>query len=637
MIIASILNNYKCYRGTNFVKFISESTNEMNVIIGNNGVGKSAILEGMNSFFNDAEWIINSSVKDDVFVGMVFLIDKEKVKQRFTAREVSFLDIINSVYWDKSTGDNLFSEMRNHLLTKKEDSYLVAIKKEQMGKNYELYLFKNMQCDEIESIPITSLNNMLQKIVNIYSYLYIPVESSVPEFLKLETQGLQTLMNKSIREAINKALNDKRINRRKKKISELQIINEELEAYIQDVETDIKKINAGYNYSLGYKQTKQLTANHVTEVIIDSFYKKRRLKKNNTPIETLSSGEKRIALIDIIYVFSSKNENPEKELILAIDEPENSLNVSYCYDQFEKLSQIARTFHHQLFITTHWYGAIPVIYNGNLLHIDGNHIIKNFDLYNYYEERRNHPDDIQLKGYFDFVSSLLNAFRNENYSWLLVEGKEDKKYLEFYLRKQIDNVRIVPLGGCANVKKIYEYLYISFNGAGSDFINAKNNKIICLVDTDTLCTPLAMGQSHLSSNHPLSKNLKIYRLNENEDNHNIDLKTIEDPNKNPTEIENVLNPQQFYDALNKVIEQIGNEDEKTALSKFEFNPNVKNSRISGDYSILNPISGNCFENKTIICDFIDKYKYEIANTYTSLGNEDDIPDWIKNLVTLLKS
>lgn len=59
MILAAILRNYKCYKGINIIPFCGDDVQDMNIIIGNNGVGKSAILEGLDTFFNEAPWIVN--------------------------------------------------------------------------------------------------------------------------------------------------------------------------------------------------------------------------------------------------------------------------------------------------------------------------------------------------------------------------------------------------------------------------------------------------------------------------------------------------------------------------------------------------------------------------------------------------
>lgn len=63
MIIAAILRNYKCYKGINIIPFCVDDVQEMNIIIGNNGVGKSAILEGLDTYFNRALWIVNKEVR----------------------------------------------------------------------------------------------------------------------------------------------------------------------------------------------------------------------------------------------------------------------------------------------------------------------------------------------------------------------------------------------------------------------------------------------------------------------------------------------------------------------------------------------------------------------------------------------
>ena len=118
----------------------------------------------------------------------------------------------------------------------------------------------------------------------------------------------------------------------------------------------------------------------------------------------MSSGEKRRTLVDIIYVFLS-NHNIERNLILAIDEPESSLHISKCYDQFRKIQSIALECNQQLFITTHWYGSLPILNKGNLIHIQSNQQLSLFEISNYFEERRHHPDDINLKSFFDLAAS----------------------------------------------------------------------------------------------------------------------------------------------------------------------------------------------------------------------------------------
>ena len=177
---------------------------------------------------------------------------------------------------------------------------------------------------------------------------------------------------------------------------------------------------------------------------------------------------------------------------------------------------------------------------------------------NYYENRGTLPNDIQLKGYFDLTSSLLYAYRNSGKHWLLVEGNEDKKYISYYLQNK--NINIIPLGGCGNVKKVYEYLFIPMSADG---FNKFTHKILCLIDTDQ--KSISMNVSSGDDKSPLL----IRRLLELSGG-NISLVKIDNPDRNPTEIEEVLEPKLFYDSLSEAIDKYGTDEDKEAFAAFDF-------------------------------------------------------------------
>ena len=435
----------------------------------------TSILEALDSFFNDKEWIANNESRgNDIQVGVLLYIHKDKIADILDNKELNIISKISDAFWDVDIKGNSIYErhyarfftQRDSLIHTRETHYFLII-----ARKYESHDYSFMSFDKVVDGKIAefapkpnqnTINNTIQKIVDFFSYLYIPVETTVSEFLKLEAAGMQLLADKNLKNAISNALNDKRItrtngkNNRTRKISIIEIINEKLEEYIQNIEIDIQKIDPTYDFKPSYRQSSKLTPNHLANVIINAYYAKRTLKKEKKPISTLSSGEKRRTLVDIIYVFLS-NHNIERNLILAIDEPESSLHISKCYDQFRKIQSIALECNQQLFITTHWYGSLPILNKGNLIHIQSNQQLSLFEISNYFEERRHHPDDINLKSFFDLAASIVSAYRNSNYHWLLVEGKEDMQYLTYYLNDV--NINILPLSGCGNVKKIYEYLY----------------------------------------------------------------------------------------------------------------------------------------------------------------------------------
>lgn len=651
MLLAAVLRNFKCYKNINYISFYKETEQNLNVIIGDNGVGKSTILEGLDTFFNDAKWIINSEAKDNASVGAVFFIEKNKIDRILEDNEQQVLSIISDSFWDISISENanynkyqMFFQTRDAICSRKDTHYLLLIgkeynKKEPTNKNFGFLSFDSSIKDRVKSSDIKfdsqSINTLLSKVVHSYSYLYIPVETTVSEFLKLEAAGMQTLVDKNIKDSITEALSTKTITRHKDKgksckLSVMDIVNEKLENYIKDIQTEIQKIDSSYDFNPGYRQNVKLTPNQIANEIIDTFYAKRPLKKDKKPIQELSSGEKRQALIDIIHVFLSRNDI-DKNLILAIDEPESSLHISKCYGQFRKIQDVALKYEQQLFITTHWYGSLPILKSGNLLHIEHNQNVSLFDLTNYFEDRGEHPNDINLKSFFDLSSSIISAFRHSDCNWILVEGSEDKKYLEYYLPSDI-KAQIIPLCGCGNVKKIYEYLYTPMQPKSKEIPDNKSPKILCLVDTDKLNTQLNV------SSETKNQQLIIRRWYENE-NHDIDLLTIDNPNVNPTEIEEILNPYLFYNALKNTIERTGLLEEKDAFNAFEFDTSVKTSRIIGDYSIINHLGGgrNIRQDKETIVSFINNHKKEIADEYIKLPNEYPNPSWVEKIIEILET
>src|SRR5690606_18828136 len=215
-------------------------------------------------------------------------------------------------------------------------------------------------------------------IISHYSYIYIPVETDVHTYTKLETQDMQKLMDKNIQSEIETAI----------KPTVLKQINKDLDAFVKDIEGVLEI----YEYKGHYKNS--LTMPDLVSKIIEAYFsikvlnKKSEVDGKRIPVKELSSGEKRKALIDVAYSFLLKNNDRESNIILAIDEPEASLHISNCYEQFDKLFKISKD-NHQIIVSTHWYGFLPIIANGSATAItknSKNEISYTFlNLYNYRE------------------------------------------------------------------------------------------------------------------------------------------------------------------------------------------------------------------------------------------------------------
>lgn len=641
MIIATILKNYKCYKGINVLPFSSKELNYLNIIIGNNGVGKSAVLEGLDTLFNDARWIINntSKSKNDVQTGALFLLEKRTVDKNLDAKEKVLIKEISDFFWKFTPLSflpfkeyELLFDIRNNHKDFKDTHYIVFVGKSNNDRYLNFLTFtksiKSVLPKDNQYSDLT-IHKLLDKILAWHAYIYIPIEASVSDFVKLQNMSMQMLMDRHIKDDLSKSLTEKRINRKKSnktiKLSLLDLINEKLEAYVDTVEADIQNEYEGYSYRPKHNQSSKLTVNHVADTIIEAYYSKRIFKKDGKLIEDLSSGEKRIILIDIISAFIQKN-NPSRELIVAIDEPESSLHISKCYEQFTKINRIAIDCHHQIFVTTHWYGSLPILKSGGLIHIADNQKASYSELKNYFEKRGGLPNDIQLKGYFDLSSSLLYAFRNSKQTMILVEGYEDKRYIEYYLPNE--NLNIIPVGGCSNVKKIFSYLYTPLSDKEMIPSTGKQ-KIIGLIDTDISCPTIGIEKD-------IPSNILVMRRLHQEENREACIIKCDDNKKNPTEVEEVLAPNIFYDSLDKAIQEKGNDNEKEIFGFYNYNNNVKNSRIKGDYSILRPnsIDRDPAADKAVISAFIDSHKDDIAQKYVGHPLTGDRPNWINELKSL---
>ena len=98
MIISLFLRHFKIYKGINYIP-LSEGENFAS-IIGENGCGKSSILESLDHLFNkknSTEWAINNEAKSEgisgdnfPFLAPLFLIKKDKLKNTLKAEQDFF-------------------------------------------------------------------------------------------------------------------------------------------------------------------------------------------------------------------------------------------------------------------------------------------------------------------------------------------------------------------------------------------------------------------------------------------------------------------------------------------------------------------------------------------------------------------
>ncbi|PSA95302.1 hypothetical protein C6370_09955 [Bacillus atrophaeus] len=648
MIVGTFINGYKSYAKSIFAPIANNNIQKYAVYIGANGVGKSGILEALDVFFNGRDWnATRGSTQEDRYITPIFFIQKKRFLEfLFNSNRYSKPDIegnkklladieeISSQFWhgiqDSLKGAarreyiNTFYEFLADLTANfDKENYLILPSGTKFNGKPTLAPFDSHYKKLLGEKEYEKKIDRLRKLIReYYAYVYIPVEQSANEILKIEDKQMQTLMNKDILNEIDNVLTTKYEIEGKKK-SFLSFINDYLNIFMENINNSIQLIDKQYNYSPEANSKRNLTVTDIREKVLEAYFSKRPLRYKNREVNKLSSGEQRKALIDIAYAFLSNINEMDREIILAIDEPEVSMNVINCFPQFERLELLSKIYNRQVLITTHWYGSLPITNSGHLYHlqkeIEGDISITNFSFYDYLDEQRRFPNDIELKSMFDLATSIISYSKSVNdTNWIICEGSTDKLYLEEIL-KDNDNFKILPVGGCSNVIKLYGLL--SYPLSDKTTAKAMKGKILCLIDTDAkrmevTKAPEGNGRIDIRRLQTLiSNNIQSVRLLEPWKQGQYYQQTV---------IEDCLNPKVFYSVIKDVIHSDGDEDIQQLFNMYHFNENTKFSRIlSESFSILIPNNSEAAQNKYKIAEFLSdkKIKTKIAKLYNKRSPE----------------
>jgi len=662
MIVSVFIRHYKAFNGINHIPLFVDKN--FSVFFGSNGIGKSSILEALDSYFNNRNWNINKFAKSHglliennrPYIVPVFIINKEslseideKLKEKIQKLSDAFWNIKRNDINKGSSEDIIkFFDFRDNILLdhfSQNDFYLLLIGKSHnntndkvdfgpfhfqgpflhlIGLNQENYQVDDQESDNKRKIIDDNIQEeyikVLRYIQNKYNYIYIPSDIDVQNYTKLENQDMQKLMHKDIQDEIKNAITQTR----------LDDINTALKVFVDGISEKL----IDYEYRKPTDGTSNIAMSDLVTKIIETYFSIRVLSKRNgdkfIPVNDLSSGEKRKALVDLAFAFLNEKEKHEKEIILAIDEPEVSLHISACFDQFEKLRKIADN-SHNILITTHWYGFLPIVNSGyahNVFVKDEKIDFSTYSLERYQEEiiltRKREsgklPFDIYLKSTNDLVQSIIASLRKaQPYNYILCEGSSDGIYLRFYLKKYIlnNNLRILPLGGCSEVIKIMKNIELIAADKNAEI----KGKVLGLIDTDIKFNKPDIRESNT---------LMLKRLLFDEKENDIILVGTGDNTVLATQVEHILDPRIFLETIEKyyIDEPISN-----IITKDKYN---KNSKCS--YNIID-FTGT---QRNIFKDFFQKDVYkknEFAEKYISVASnysEMIMPKAFKDILDLFK-
>lgn len=579
MIAGVVIRNFKTYKGLNYLP-ISNGSNYCG-LIGLNGIGKSSILEAFDCFFNNIKkWNrnMNANKTERSYVMPMFVFEdgffKDKdmadFAEKYSNAIKAFLsgDIPTTIQMQRKL---IWEQIKNQFekFSLNDNELLVPVGIDENGlvddgicsdvfdyieridyptnpnSVQELNEY-NIKIENRKDRIKQNISSLYSEIKDVFTYIYIPKDIEPERFVKFETEEIQRLIGSNLIDIVKKQLTKTHIDN----------INKELREFIDNLSNSLPN----YKFKTNSSRQPNLKSKEIYDLIVHDFFSKRELHRTSNgmdvPLALLSSGEKQQAIITLLHSAVLNYREDNRNLIIAIDEPESALHVSLYYEQFQKLYEISEVCNQVLF-SSHWYGFIPAIPGGNVANIikkDDKHTVTIFDIYNYREEIRNgirstngnFPVDITLKGLNDLVQSIISSVINKetHYNWLICEGSSDRVYLEAYLRAEINDIklRIIPVSGIGNVEKIYKQLSLAFLDLDSNTVG----KVFLLGDTD--------ARLHSFKTQKI-RNLVCKRIVKYDNNEDVSLVDMDSDDTGKTDIEDALNGKVFKMTLNKFKEQ----------------------------------------------------------------------------------
>lgn len=662
MIIGVFLRNIKAYRNLNYIPLTYSQ--KLSGIIGLNGSGKSTILESFDAFFNQKNLIHirNSNASNlsnilpifhykksefDAFLSGVDQDHRTSISNVIAESKINLLEVLGDISFSSSQNQYLIP-LKLHLERLKEFGILndddilfsTGITIDGKGKS-ESCSFENLGVTE------NSDHNLLfDYIKGRYRYLYIPREINISSFESLSSDNIYYLLEDSLSGYIERIIPR----------SEFSKITRMLRGLL----SSINSVIGDYNFK-GRNSTEReslIKKDVFYGLFVKEFFANKILhyqppgSSKNLSIEHMSSGERQKALVDLIFnLLSIDNvelagidtvlkieKSDASKLIVGIDEPDSSLHVSACFEQYQKIQNISE-FCCQTFMTSHWYGYIPVSQDASTVFVGAkdsegrNEFNSSFCLSNsnfvddlkFLKRKRSNfivPVTIGTKGVSDLTMSIMHAISGGfDCDWVVCEGSSDRLYLDAYFKKMELNVKVISVGGVDNLKSIYSIINAHYH----EFKSSIKNKVIFISDTDANC----VDDSGINRAKNLNDNISWYRIINKPSSDKTSLIEVSESIKAPiTTVEDTLNGKIYHKALLEmhsdlpptVMEFISNNEPRNeAIPVVSLNFNTDVQRSLKEY-FDHHLYGN-------------RRKFDVAKAYVKIMRTEEYstPEWITSI------
>lgn len=471
------LRYFKCYEATEMIPLFFQET--FTGLLGENGVGKSAVLEALATFFNERDWIRNKTRKKGekaCGVAPIISIPLGELANHFNLTEIKFLE-----EFSKKIAKNLEGKVEIDFL--KEDILLSCM----YFESGNVKLFDGLSVTGPESEKDDPIAIRIRELMRAsLKFIYIDAEIDIDGNSSLNSEIAEFIKGSAIVSEITTKLKSTKVKDEKGERTTLRdIINDKVLKHLdEEVIKKLKEIDPTYDYkNLKPGATSLITERRISELATEALFANReltkRMKNKDIGLSDMSSGQRRRVFLDFILVLIKGLESEEKQkLILAIDEPEISVDASSRIQQFEKLKDISESGVSVLF-TTHWYGWIAQLIKGGTILIKEQEeqrtlLFKSIE--EFFDPPHNQDVPYEMRTMFDFLSSLGTWADNDTSKiFVICEGKTDR----YYISKHFPDIKIIPLRGQGEVDRFYTIF-------SSYYVSSKKipKNVFFLIDTD---------------------------------------------------------------------------------------------------------------------------------------------------------
>lgn len=402
MIERVIIRNYKCIKSAD-IKF----NKVKNIIVGNNGVGKSTLIEAISL-------ALGYGINKFELTPNIFNIEcVEEFKKSKILPEI-IIDIVISGQIDEFSGTNniLHEHLRGlQLKISFDESFRDLYKIEEKSCNQIPCEFYKIERNWFSDNPVKQL--LIPLSVNI-------IDSSSSYFNSYSSQYINNLLCKYIgdEDLVSIKTSLRHLKEHFDDIDEIKIVNEKIDAKRKDLKLSIDV-------------TSRIDKRDIVNPIIKDI-----------PITQLGAGE--LCILKTILSLDKTCNRSKGNRVIIIEEPESHLSHTKMYELINQIQENMDLDSDQLIITTHNSFIANKLDLGNLLLLDN----KQYDLKSYQL-----TNDNDIFRFFTKVCNYPTLRLLLCKSAILCEGPTDEMVITYCYKKKYDkhpfddNIELISVNG----------------------------------------------------------------------------------------------------------------------------------------------------------------------------------------------